>query len=346
MLNIPARIYNAISKPIIFNVKGNSGLYPASASIVIDGEVQGACHRQDWYRWFKYKSSESRNPEYSLSAMIGESLHTFLSNYLKDNVHTTNIVTLSVEQSLFDSNHFISGRIDLFLKDLITNKLHGCDIKSVGDYKSGMVIEQPDTSHILQCAVYLDQFNKSALLNGAQPVEDWIILYMSRDGGSYKLAKYPHSSPFKNMWQFSLTIVDDYVVITNQIGNSKEYKEITMTKIYESYNVLMEFIKTKELPPRDYAFQYSEEHIMGLFKSGKLNKTETKLVQEWIVDKAKPNELGMVKGDFQCKFCDYTTLCYSKNPKEGEKGKQALYNIEPQTLVKKETTITKFNNLL
>lgn len=346
MLNIPARIYNAIKKPSIFNVKGNSGLYPASASIIINDEAHGSCHRQEWYRWFKYKATEDKNPEYALSAMMGESLHGLLTEYLKSNVVGTNIMVLSVEQSLFDSNHFISGRTDIFLKDMITNKLHGCDIKTVGDYKAGMVVEQPDMSHILQCAIYLDQYNKSATLNNSQKVEDWIILYLAR-GDNYKLAKYPHHSPFKVMWQFSLSIVDDYIVITDQIGNTKEYKEVTMTKIYESYATLMEFIKKKELPPRDYSFQYSEETLTGMLKLGKLNKAETKIVQDWISDGAVAGELKLAKGDFQCRFCDYSTTCYSPNPKEGEKGKQVLYSIEQSTpIIKKETSNTIFENLL
>jgi len=324
MLDIPRRVYDTIVDPKIYTVRGNTALYPASASITIDGERYGACKRQEWYRWFKYEATERGEPEYRLTAITGEAIHEKMVEFLREHTAATDIVVMSAEQSFYDPVEFISGRIDILLKDLKSGAIHGCDIKTVGDYKSGTVIEQPSVEHILQCAIYLDQYNKSATIANSKKVEDWIILYIAR-GENYKLKKYPHGSVFKFMWQFSIDLSKGYVTVTNQMGSSQEYPDITMENIYKGYRDQIEAIKKKELPPRDYEWQYSEEKLVGMLKLDKLNKTESAVVKKWMDDGAKPGTLELDKGDFQCRFCEYKGLCYSPDPLEGPKKKSILY---------------------
>jgi len=326
MLDLPKRIYNAIANPVVSNTRPNTGLHPASASIVVNNQVIGACHRQEWYRWFGYQATEQQDPEHTLTAITGDALHSMVVSLLRENVATTNLVVLSAEQSFFDKVELISGRTDIFIKDLTTSKLYGCDIKTVGDYKSGMVATQPDMAHILQCAIYLDQYNKSAALNSSEPVENWIILYLARSE-NYKLKKYPHGSPFKFLWQFSIDLKEGYVRVTDQIGGQVHLREITMEGIYTRYRKLMDQIRAKSLPDRDYEYQYSEEKLTGLARTGKLNKEETKTVNEWLEAGAEPGKLGLDKGDFQCRYCEFKSICYSATPLEAPKKLQLLYNI-------------------
>lgn len=332
MLDIPNRIYSALSAPKVTNVRGNTGLYPASASIVLDGKTYGACHRAEYYRWYRYAPTSESDPEGQLIMMSGESMHEMLVDYLRKATIDTDIMVLSAEQSFFDSKEMISGRIDILMKDLKTGRLHGCDIKSVGEYKAGLVIEQPAIEHILQCAVYLDQFNKSAALNGSRPVEDWIILYISRVD-TYKLKKYAHGSMFKNLWQFSVDLTRGYITVTDQYGAQKEYPEITMEKIYERYATLLTKIKLKELPDRDYEAQYGEETIVGLHSGKKLNKAQTAAVKEWMDDGAKEGELDVELGDFNCKLCNWSALCWSAKPEDGPKAVPTLYNIKKELAI-------------
>jgi len=335
MLNIPHRIYNAFASPAVSTIRPNTGLYPASASIKINDTQHGACHRQEYYRWYKYEPTSVSDPEGVLTTTMGDAIHIMIATILKNHVQETDIVVLSEEQSFYDSVEFISGRTDLFLKDLKTGLLHGCDVKSVGEYKAGMVIDQPDITHILQCAVYLDQFNKSAKINNSKQVSDWIILYVARNE-SWKLKKYPHGSLFKYMWQFSINLDKGYITVVSQNGATKEYPEITMEKVYEQYRILIKKIRAKELPDRDFQIQYSEDRITGMYKSDQLNKTNGAIVEKWLEKGAKAGELKLDIGDYQCKFCQWAGLCYSSDPDKPEKQKQVLYNIPKDVLLVKE----------
>lgn len=335
MLNIPHRIYNAFANPATSTVRPNTGLYPASASIEVDGAIYGACHRAEYYRWYRYAPTNEMDPESILITSIGDSIHNMVSSILRRNVEETNIVVLSDEQAFFDSTEFISGRTDLLLKDLKTGHLHGCDVKSVGEYKASMVIDQPDLLHILQCVVYLDQYNKSAKINNSKPISDWIILYIARNE-SWRLKKYPHGSLFKYMWQFTIDLDKGYVTVTGQNGSKKEYPKITVEKIYERYRNLLAKIRIKTLPDRDFQLQYDDARITGLHKAEELNKADSASVEKWLKDGAKPGEHGVEMGDFQCRFCSWQKLCHSDDPVNGDKQKQTLYNIPKDVIVAKE----------
>ncbi len=335
MLNIPHRLYNAFANPATSTVRGNTGLYPASASIEIDGVIYGSCKRAEYYRWYRFEPTNEADPESVLVTELGNSIHVMIAQLLRRCTLETDIVVLSEEQAFFDSTEFISGRTDLFMKDLKTGLLHGCDVKSVGEYKAGMVIDQPDISHILQCAVYLDQYNKSAKLNNSKPVTDWIILYVARNE-SWRLKKYPHGSNFKYMWQHSIDLDKGHVTVTSQNGNKKEYPQITMEAIYKGYRTLLAAIKAKKLPDRDFKLQYEEDRIVGLHKAEELNKADTASVDKWLKNGAKAGELDIEMGDFQCRFCNWQKLCYSNDPEKSEKQKQVLYNIPKDVIQVKE----------
>lgn len=347
MLDIPKRLHNAFSNPKTSVVKANTGMYPASASVEVEGQLYGACHRAEYYRWYRYAPTSEVDPEMSLTAKMGEALHEFLTSVLLRSVAETDIVVLSNEQGFFDSKELLSGRTDLFLKDLKTGKLHGCDIKSVGDFKAGMVCEEPSIEHLLQCAIYLDQYNKSAKINNSRPVEDWIILYIARSE-NWKLKKYPHGSMFKYLWQFSLDLKKDYVTVTNQFGAITEYPDITIEAINARYRILLDKIRNKQLPDRDYEYKYSEERLTGMHKQGKLNKGQTAEIKKWLDDGAKEGELALDMGDFPCRYCNWTSLCYSSTPDKGDKAQQVLYNIPKDIVVPQlsESVKNKLENLL
>lgn len=327
MLDITRRLYGALGAPQVSDIRANSGMHPSSASIELNGKKHGSCHRQEYYRWYKFKSTEDIDPEMSLIGATGDGLHVMLTDMLRRYSFQMDIDVLSVEQSFADPDVLLSGRTDIFLRDRTTGKLHGCDIKTVGDYKSGMVIAEPDVTHMLQCAVYLDQYNKSAIRFNMKPTSSWIILYLAR-AENYKLKKYAHGSLFKYLWQFSLDIDDGYVSITNQFGTRTSYKDITVDKIYERYEKLFNSIKNKTLPDRDYEYQYSEEKIAGLYTKGELLKGQSAEVKEWMDKGAKPGKLGMDLGDFNCKYCPWMTLCYSDRPEDAPKRTEPLYSIK------------------
>ena len=291
------------------------------------------------------------DPEIQFVCDYGEALHDLITRMLSNLRRISNLELLSAEQAFYDSKRFLTGRTDGVLIDNDTNLIHGLEIKTVGDYKSTMVIEQPDVSHVLQSVLYLYEYNKNAKECGTQELEDWNILYVARSE-NWKLKKYPHRSPFKYIWQYAISLdpSDEHVIVTNQAGHQTHYKDITPTKINNRADYCLGYIKKKELPPRDYKWQYDEADLLLLSKiptiEGGLNKVDTAKVDKWMDAGAPEGELNIDKGDFSCRYCDYANQCWSDAPEIFEKELIPLINIKkPENNEKDIATPTITDNI-
>lgn len=350
MLDIPKRLYDALSEePVTNRVRNNQQLYPSSASVLLDnGQVGGACARATFYRWYKCKKSGKMDPEIQFVCDVGEVLHDLITRMLKNLRRHSNLELLSAEQAFYDSSIFLTGRTDGVLIDNDTGLIHGLEIKTVGDYKSTMVIEQPDIQHILQSVVYLNKYNTNAKQCGTQELENWIILYVARSE-NWTLKKYPHRSPFKYIWQYTVSLdpVDQHVIITNQAGHDTHYHDISPDKINNRSKYCLNKIKKKELPQRDFKYQYDEVELVALAKiptiKGGLNKIDTAKVDKWIDKGAPAGELFIDKGDFSCRYCDYVEPCYSDTPEIFDKELTPLINIKKPE-ISKESPQPNTNN--
>lgn len=327
MIDICTRLYNAYKNPSIKSTRGRSGVYPSQASIETETEVIGACHRQQYFSWFDYDYSEPGNPDWSLAATMGEWIHTGVVNELKNLVYDTGLIVLSAEQSFFNKKHLVSGRTDIFLMDRATEEIFGVDIKSVGEWAGKRAMKQPRLHDILQCAVYLWDYQNTAA-KGYRKIDEWIILYVSRDE-NWDLKKYIHGSKFKYMWQYALSFCPDgYIVVEDQKGTLTSYRDITIQNILDRYEKLLEYIKRKELPPRDFEAQYNEDKITALYKAGGLEyKKDQGAVEKWLKKGAIKGELKITMGDGACRLCSYLKLCYSDDPTLGKKKEHVLYRL-------------------
>jgi CRISPR/Cas system-associated exonuclease Cas4 (RecB family) len=329
-LDICERLYRAYAKPSIYFRRGRTALYPAQASIKIDDTIYGTCHRRAYFEWKGYEPCDTVNPDWELSADVGTWYHIGVTELLRRKTIDTGITILSDEHTFFleEDKYLLSGRIDLFLMDNYTNKLYGVDVKTVGEYMSKRTVTSPKIEHILQCAVYLYAFNKTAA-HGKRQVEEWIILYISRDE-NWDLKKNLHGSPLMLMWQYSMFFEDGYICVRNHQGSITKYKDITMEAIGERYDLLMSHILDDNLPPRDYDAQYSEEQIVALYEADLLEyKKDIKVVEKWKKDGAPEGQLNLVMGDSECRFCSYATQCYSQDPLSHPKSSKILYDIPP-----------------
>ena len=81
------------------------------------------------------------------------------------------------------------------------------------------------------------------------------------------------------------------------------------------------FSSKDSIPERDYELVYSQDRIRELYEAGELNKTDTAQYEK----RQKQIEEGktrlvkeVVKGDWQCRLCEYSKVCYeeSNNPRE------------------------------
>lgn len=335
MLDIPKRLFEALQKkPVVNRVRNNQQMYPSSASVKLDdGTVHGACARQTYYRWFNCAKDAQMDPETTLVCDYGNALHDMLTDMMTRTSRLTNIDVLSIEQGFYNPSIFGAGRTDGVIYDRDTELIHGLEIKTVGDYKSTMTIDSPAMEHILQAAQYLHEYNENAKKCDTQEIQDWIILYLARSE-NYKLKKYPHRSPFKYLWQFTVEIdeADQHIYVTTQSGQVIHYHEITIPAIYDRFNENLKSIKEKKIPDREFEYSYSEEKLVAMSKltyaQGGLSKADTAKVEKWMDKGAPKGELDVTRGDFSCRYCDYAKTCYSDTPEVFETEITALINIE------------------
>jgi hypothetical protein len=328
MIDVVQKIYDAMQDPAVQNVRRRYALYPSSASIEQDGEIVGACHREEYYKWMMATPTDAIvNPEYSLSAIAGNCLHDMLVGLFQNTSHKTGLQVLSAEQSFFNPDYLLSGRTDILLLDTETNTPVGADFKTVSPYGSSQAMLMPRIKDILQCAVYLHEHQQN-IDSDHEMVEEWLIIYLAREQ-SYHISKYKHGSPFKVLWQFSIKFNDKKeVIVEDQNGNTTN-TEITIDQVYDRYNTLLDLIKARTLPDRDFEEQYSEDKIAGLLKAEKLTrKPDREQVQKWLDKGAKPGKLNMVMGDKECDFCAYSSLCWSDTPDIYSTDLKELYSIK------------------
>jgi len=328
MIDICKRLYSSFNDRKIYVNIPNDGLHPSSASIELpSGRKIGGCHRKFYYQWKGFEPSNDKNPEYVLSAEMGNWLHRGIQDYLRKNTISTNLVVLSAEQTFYDKTNYTIGTSDLFLMDIETKELFGVDIKTVGEFAGKQCIENPSAEALMQCAIYLDAYQNTSR-KGYRSVDYWVILYVSRDE-NWDLKAYKHGSMFKLMWQFWMKFENGYVVVYDQRGNKTEYPDITMEAIRKRNEKILKEIKKDKLPDRDYEIQYSEEYIMALYKTDNIKfKKDIAVVEKWLKKGAKQGELDLELGDKECAFCAYSELCYSNNPAAGKVKTDILFNID------------------
>jgi hypothetical protein len=75
-----------------------------------------------------------------------------------------------------------------------------------------------------------------------------------------------------------------------------------------------------------------------MLKNEKLNKGQSAEVEKWLEKGAKQGDLELDIGDFQCRYCNWRSLCYSNDPENGEKEVQILYTIPKDLIIPKVIT--------
>lgn len=330
-LDIPRRVVHALENPTINRPHSKNGLYPTQASVVDDGgNIHGACHRESYYHWFETQGDGSFNPDWALAATQGDWLHEGIVHFLRHNAIGTGLTVVSQEQSFINrtAKHITSGRSDIIVRDDETGKLYGVEVKTVGEWAGKESIEYPKVAHLLQAAVCLDAFNTN-LTGDIEPIEEWIVLYLSRDE-NWDLKKNPHGSKLQLLWQHTIYIdsTTDVIHCKNQSGLNTAYP-FKMKDILDRYDILMDHIINETLPDRDFAIQYDEATIHAKYLTGDIKfKKDTEVVSKWLKKGAVPGDLKLALGDSQCRFCSYANICYSNNPESYSKRSTRLHNLK------------------
>lgn len=324
------KLARAITEPAIPHYKRSTSINPSAASVrLLDGKVVGACNRQQYYRITQEEpESGSPNPDWILSSIMGDNLHSFLCQIIDTYGFQMGLQKITAEHPIYDPRVGLSGRSDLIVWDHNTDEPVGIEIKSIGEYKCKKAVEEPIGEHVLQSVVYLDFYNKN-IPEGQKKITKWYIWYLSRSE-NWTIKSKPHNSDLTILWDYRIEL-DNGVPIVKTSTFSQRWVEYSVEKIYERYQSLVDHVKTNTVPPRDYEIKYSEERIAGMHKLGELNKTNSEVVEKWIKKGAPKGKLKLEMGDGECMFCDYKRLCW-----EGQRTTPRVDKFSNLPEVKKE----------
>jgi len=300
-----------------------SHLYPSSASAVIFDKalgrnvVQGGCLRQQFLQFLQEPPSDIRTDMETLGSWT---LGDMLQDYIEDRFKEGGFF-LQSELPVYIKELNLSGRIDTILKvwNPTTNqwKLVGQEVKS----KSGYWAEtnyinptrsttptdfRPDPKHMYQSMIYLWACLNLPWLKDFG-IDTWFITYILRESGDF------------NWFELKLTDANfqkgpGYPIVYSKLNKTGFVigSEACVDDIFERYMQLLEMIKIKQLPARDYINAYSVDQLIEFNNAGKLNTTDSKKVAAGQFSQLtqKHGETKEPKGDSECMYCAYRSKCW------------------------------------
>lgn len=336
MNQLSNRLAKVIADPTFPEKKKFRSLHPSSASVVtttpIGPKVVGACHRQQYLRMKGVQSEGSVNIDWMLSAIMGEKMHDLIIELIDHYGFSMGLQKITREHGIYNNLINLAGRSDLILWDYIAKEPIGVEIKSIGEYKAKKAIEEPIEEHVLQSIIYLDFYNKQIPDNQVK-IRKWYIWYISRTE-NWSIKGKDHNSPFSMLWDYCIELDNGIPVIELGNGAKQKWNEFAIDRIYERYNILKDAVDKDKLPDRDYQISYSEEKITALHSKGMLKKKgDIEAVEKWLKKGAPPGKLKITMGDQECKFCEYSKLCW-----EGEKTTKEIpfSNLPPKDIKPKQ----------
>lgn len=294
-IDVFKKISENLSKPKILTTDHILSTFSPSSQICYSAkfpDVQlGSCIRQLWFDKNSYEKSNHNDvsPHVKIAGVIGNDLEDWMITQLKQ-------LGLYSEDQIpaIDSANFVKGFVDVSIVNPLTGNIELNEIKTYdgGSFFGSMVYgtlnskPQPKIKHLLQAYRYL-MIHKDS-------VDAINLLYLDRSCSGW----------FKNK-QFRVTLltVDSEVYPQIEViwknGELCTYVEtsITSNAIITSEQLLMSYLKSGEIPPKDFIEVYTSDEIETKFFQEKISKTA--------YDKYKKGTATSL-GDHQCTYCPYS----------------------------------------
>ncbi len=166
----------------------------------------------------------------------------------------------------------------------------------------------PRDSNLMQIALYQWWFATKD-----PQFESGRLVYGARDTGrfaEYKIETTPYGEvdPTTNQSHVS------YAGIAPN-RTSTATSPITIESILAQYKLVSDSLAGGNIPPRDFELQYSDEKIEKMFHREQLGKVDAERVSKRLKQieegKTKLNK-QLEKGDFNCGWCQFKSVCYDK----------------------------------
>lgn len=333
MNELSKRLRKALSAPSFVSTRRSNFFHPSSVSVEKNDkgfrEVVGSCLREQYYRIKDETPTNTTEPDYVISALLGDKVSELVVNLIDTHGFKMGLQRLAVEHSFYDPRINVSGRTDIIAWDFIANEPVGIEIKSVGQYKASQTIDNPDDSHVMQSILYLDYYR--TFMPASQKVpKKWYIWYVSRTE-NWSIKGKKHGSPMTMVWDYYITLDGNGVPTVHTPTSAKERPDLAVKNIHARFEQLANYLESNTEPPRDFDLEYSEEKIATLFELDLISrKMDKEKIEKWIKKGATPGKLNLQLGDFECRFCAWKDKCWGLSLKAPEKTFSSLPEVEQE----------------
>ncbi len=307
------RLRQSLLSPSFSSTKKSQFFHPSSVSVETDKngyhQVIGACLREQYYRITNTAVTNSIEPDYMISAMLGDKASALIVELIDTHGFKMGLQRLAVELSFYDPRINVSGRTDIMAWDYLLNEPVGIEIKSVGKYKADLCIDKPDDCHVMQSMLYLDYYRTYMPPEQKCP-NKWYIWYISRSE-SWAVKGKKHGSDMTMLWDFYITMDEEGIPTVHTATNAIRRPDLKLSNIHDRYLKLATALSNNTIPNRDYDYQYSEEKLAQMFKLDLLTrKIDKEKIEKWIKKGAPEGKLNLDMGDFECRNCAYRDECW------------------------------------
>jgi len=258
--------------------------YPSETSCIVKNslgysEIIGRCLREVYWKWLD-------EPETNTPSAVVE------RKFMLGNIAEKAEIEIIKRAGIFVDDHvkFVdeylgtSGEVDAVI-NLPKLGLVGLEIKSVWGYQGTTGVIQstkktpffPKGSHLLQVMCYLHHFTEENRIK----IPIFKILYIDRGSGESA--------------EHTLRLLEGHPVINGEI-----WKEVSIDKIKARIDEFYGYLQRKELPPRDFDYEYNHTKIEIMAENNLLNKEQEKL---------RSRRKHVPVADFQCRYCSFLTKC-------------------------------------
>lgn len=275
------------------------GIWPSETSVAYklgDREhVDGKCMRAAWYRIMGYEGAPVE-PNMKMKGALGKSAEEACVERWKR-------MGILVDHNIkfYIRKYGLSGEKDVILRHIVDK--HDPDALPIGVevksfYGSGasreicgskrpLVAGHPKWDHLLQAAVYWDTYKERL---------DHFRLYYIERGDGHRV-------------EFKVLIGEDNKIGFQQIqgpywateSDKEIYRPYTIDNVYERMEELVQRVKKRDMPPRDFKREYNDDDVEWMRSVGELSDY-----------KYKSYKKGKPLGDWNCSYCPYSDICYAQ----------------------------------
>jgi hypothetical protein len=315
---------DVLLNPPVRDVRNQLAFYPSSASCVVLDPVTGlkkvvggpsSCLRHQYYAINKYAYTNRGSAQNELKKEMGGHIQEMVEDKLKQAG-----VWFGSEKRIWIPHIGLSGRLDAWcwdpesLRDGRSRIPVPIEFKSISGYQEGGVVKvskhklMPKDEHIAQVLPYLDFFSQWPEFFHGEPVK--IVLFViSRESMTWK----EHIVMLGGDGHYGMPFAEDerYAIVRNEIGTF-QLQYLSIRGVYNRWAQLRQYLRKKEIPPRDFEKDYSNEKLALLAEKEVLNKTKRgKLATARKNDPDGKGPWMPGEGDWQCAYCEYKDLCWT-----------------------------------